>query len=803
MNNLKHKILALALSVCMILQVATPMVYATDGNITVGDEMTVTENANGSQTITGGEDKTIPLTPATDVEEIQLTPLTPATDVKPRVEEIVAEPVTPTLEEPTVDPTNIYGNGYDLKIIAGTEADKTTVQWKDGESWTDLTGATNADLSEYSIYGGAENADVANTSIEMTGGKVHMVYGGGLAMGENQTANVTGNTNVTISGGMVYMVFGGGGVESKGSAAITTTNATVTTANVTISGGTIYSNVYCGYVKDGGNANVTTAIISYKLGVIETGRLYLEGFEDGGTATVGAGIIMSLVSTDEVSYYKNAKADTLDATVTKQKHGAITYQWYSNTTNTTVSGTEISDEINGTYTPPTTTVGTTYYYCVVTNTESEGKSEPLVVTSNIANIKVINQSSGGGSSKPKPPTPQPPVTDGDNTVTEVPVKPTISGGNATVTIPDSTVTEALDKVVEDAINNGTKPVIEITVDTDKNLDSVETVISGGALGNIAENNADLVISSSVATVTIPSDVAKNISDKAKGKKVKIILNKEITLTDAQKAILVNNLDTTPILKVSVMIGDEKMTDFGSDITITIPYTKSADVNLEDLVIWYITDDGKITVIDGEVTDKTATFKTNHNSIYAVAEFPFTDVENGAWYYDATAFAFANEIMSGTTDTTFAPNTSMTRGMFVTVLGRLADVKTDDYKTSKFADVKSSEYYAPYVAWANEKGIVNGITDTEFAPNSAITREQMAVILSNYIEKYEIVMPTDKMARPAFADADKISDWAVLAVNQMQNAEILSGKEGNNFDPQGTATRAEVATMLQRFMQKTK
>ena len=183
MNNLKHKILALALSVCMILQVATPMVYATDGNITVGDEMTVTENANGSQTITGGEDKTIPLTPATDVEEIQLTPLTPATDVKPRVEEIVAEPVTPTLEEPTVDLTNIYGNGYDLKIIAGTEADKTTVQWKDGESWTDLTGATNADLSEYSIYGGAENADVANTSIEMTGGKVHMVYGGGLEIG--------------------------------------------------------------------------------------------------------------------------------------------------------------------------------------------------------------------------------------------------------------------------------------------------------------------------------------------------------------------------------------------------------------------------------------------------------------------------------------------------------------------------------------------------------------------------------------------------------------------------------------------
>ena len=99
---------------------------------------------------------------------------------------------------------------------------------------------------------------------------------------------------------------------------------------------------------------------------------------------------------------------------------------------------------------------------------------------------------------------------------------------------------------------------------------------------------------------------------------------------------------------------------------------------------------------------------------------------------------------------------MTRGMFVTALGRLAGIDQADYKTGKFTDVKADAYYAPYVNWAAEKGIVNGTSATTFSPDTNITREQMAV--------------------------------------------IMAGKGGNRFDPKGTATRAEVATVLRRFVE---
>ena len=403
-------------------------------------------------------------------------------------------------------------------------------------------------------------------------------------------------------------------------------------------------------------------------------------------------------------------------------------------------------------------------------------------------------SGGGGSSKPKP-DPKPPVIDGDNTIVEVPVKPSVDGGNATITVPDSTVNDAIDKVVEDAKENNKKPVVEITVDTNKDVDSVETVISGDSLGNIADNDADLVISSDVATVTIPSDVAKNIADKADGKKVEIKLNKTQELTDPQKAILGNNINTTPTLQVSVVIDNKKISEFGSDITITIPYTKSADVNLEDLVIWYIADDGKITVIDGQITDKTATFKTNHNSVYAIAQFPFTDVQNGSWYYDSAAFVFANEIMSGTTDTTFASNTTVTRAMLVTMLHRMSGEESVDYAMN-FTDVDKNAYYAESVRWAVSKDIVTGVSDTEFAPNAVLTREQMVTMMWRY--KGSPVL-ADYQGLTKYTDVSDISSFAQQAFTWAHEQKIISGKTDETLAPKGIATRAEIAVVIQRFM----
>ena len=115
----------------------------------------------------------------------------------------------------------------------------------------------------------------------------------------------------------------------------------------------------------------------------------------------------------------------------------------------------------------------------------------------------------------------------------------------------------------------------------------------------------------------------------------------------------------------------------------------------------------------------------------VGGLPFTDVSEGDWYYDAVAYVWQEGLFRGMDETTFAPNLAMNRAMFVTVLGRMAGVEEDRTATSKFTDVKAGSYYAGYVAWAAEQDIVRGTSETTFSPNAKVTREQMATMMYRY------------------------------------------------------------------------
>ena len=200
--------------------------------------------------------------------------------------------------------------------------------------------------------------------------------------------------------------------------------------------------------------------------------------------------------------------------------------------------------------------------------------------------------------------------------------------------------------------------------------------------------------------------------------------------------------------------------------------------------------------------KAVIFVAEHFSIYGIGyknQIPaFTDVNNH-WAKDNMLFVVSRGLLSGTSATTFSPNTGMTRGMFVTALGRLAGVDPTDYQASIFTDVKEDAYYAPYVNWAAKTGVVSGTTDTTFAPDTNINREQMAVIMKNYAAKLGYTIPKT-LEVVNFADSAGISSWAKEAVKSMQQAGILAGKTNNCFDPAGTATRAEVAAVLRRFVE---
>lgn len=181
----------------------------------------------------------------------------------------------------------------------------------------------------------------------------------------------------------------------------------------------------------------------------------------------------------------------------------------------------------------------------------------------------------------------------------------------------------------------------------------------------------------------------------------------------------------------------------------------------------------------------------------VPDTKFEDVSADAWYADAVDFAVENGLFNGTSDTTFSPNANMTRAMFVTVLGRLAELrgKTVDGYSDSFTDVVPGSWYDKYAAWGSGNGIVNGYSETAFGPNDNVTREQMAALFIRFCDYAGITLRTDKDV--TFADADDISGWALDAVNRVVAAGLMQGSDGR-FNPRSPASRSEVAQLFANF-----
>ena len=184
------------------------------------------------------------------------------------------------------------------------------------------------------------------------------------------------------------------------------------------------------------------------------------------------------------------------------------------------------------------------------------------------------------------------------------------------------------------------------------------------------------------------------------------------------------------------------------------------------------------------------------------ENPFIDVNEDDWFYGDVEYVVTNGLFKGTSTTTFSPATEITRGMIVTLLGRLSEVETDEYEGDSFTDVNSEMYYAPYIKWAAEEGLVKGIGENKFAPDVAISRQDLAVILFRYATFIEFELPSTA-TEADFEDADSIWDYAVEAIKAMQEAELVNGKPGNIFDPLNTSKRSEVAALFHRFCELVK
>ncbi len=177
---------------------------------------------------------------------------------------------------------------------------------------------------------------------------------------------------------------------------------------------------------------------------------------------------------------------------------------------------------------------------------------------------------------------------------------------------------------------------------------------------------------------------------------------------------------------------------------------------------------------------------------------FIDI-NGHWAQEAIIYLAQNGIVNGMSELEFSPNIDMSREMFVTVLGRIYGVDTSRYTSSSFSDVDMDTWYGPYVAWASSVGVVEGYGDGVFGTGDVVTRQQMATLIKRYVDYAGLNIEIQNSNYEPFGDDAQLASWAVDSVRWAQQTGLLTGRPGNIFDPNGTATRAEVCTVLFRML----
>ena len=245
--------------------------------------------------------------------------------------------------------------------------------------------------------------------------------------------------------------------------------------------------------------------------------------------------------------------------------------------------------------------------------------------------------------------------------------------------------------------------------------------------------------------------------------------------------------------------DKSYASAGDKVTITVTPGRNGSVQR----ITVTDEDGQRLKLT-ENRDGTYSFTMPNGAANVYARFsgsglPFADVPSGSWYYDDVAYVYDTGLMTGLTATTFGPNLSTTRGMIVTILWRMENEPAAKHGCP-FADVRRGSYYEQAIAWASENGIVTGFDASTFAPDRAITREQLAAILFRFAAYRGMDAVTLRETLSSFQDQAAISVYAVSALNWAVSEGLMQGT-GDKLEPTGNATRAQVAAMLRRFMQR--
>lgn len=341
---------------------------------------------------------------------------------------------------------------------------------------------------------------------------------------------------------------------------------------------------------------------------------------------------------------------------------------------------------------------------------------------------------------------------------------------------------------------GAQSGVAVTVDaTDPAVGTV--VLAGRSIANACDAGAAaLQVKFRSGTVTLD---ARALAALDLHKDVAVSLASGASLNAVQQRALGTQAATATLARASVTVDGAAASCPAGSVRAAVAVNAA-----DDLTAWSLADDGSISAVGGAYDAGQQTYAFDVvNGVTAIARFPFTDVVAGTWYYGAAAYAYNNGLFAGMTPTTFAPNATMTRAMLVSVLWRLAGAPAPKAPNT-FVDVPDGAWYTDAVTWAAENGVVSGIGGSRFDPSGFVTREQTAEILYNYAHSkgYDVSARADLTA---FPDAGSVSGWAEEALAWANAAGLINGtvRDGQTIlDPQGSASRAQVAMILMNYVE---
>ena len=426
-------------------------------------------------------------------------------------------------------------------------------------------------------------------------------------------------------------------------------------------------------------------------------------------------------------------------------------------------------------------------------------------------VQVSNNHNGSSGSRdssvtittPQPPQPDSPVL----AVIKTPV--IVTDGAATGTANDGDTSEGIIKALNTAKQKSREKygiAIQYDAATAAAYDGFSITISRATLDRLLDPNNNLkylTLNTSIVDMTFGLAELTEIARQTSG---------DVTFTAARVTGLTGDslsaISTRPAYDLKISYQKDGQTVYLSSVgsvSVGLAYTPAETEQAGGLYLVYADGKGGAEWLYRSSYDKgsgNVIGSINHFSIYGVGYRPapiFTDTVNH-WAKSDIDFVASRGLLTGTGDATFSPDSIITRGMFVTALGRLAGIDPAAYpSSSRFSDVPATAYYAPFVEWAASKEIVNGTGAASFEPDRPVTREEMAVIMQRYAGKLGYTLPKEREAE-IFADNATITSDMKDAVQAMQQAGVMNGKGGRLFAPKDTATRAEAAAVLRRFVE---